>query len=173
MMDKSAMKTQKSVSRNPNTSQLASLSPKNKIRQRKFVIAKKKKSNRDYVNASMICKCNKVGVEKKKCLCVAYETLRASQEEFFKNRGGNEQEEENEVEKLDRDGKSLIPRVQIVTRCLGDLTVRHNQVVEAADPERKKEGEASKRRNRDEMGVSKKEKLKRCGVRRRRKRWCK
>ncbi|KAH0778485.1 hypothetical protein KY290_004912 [Solanum tuberosum] len=160
MMAKSAMKTQKSVSRNPNTSQLASPSPKNKICQRKFVIAKKRKSNRDYVNASM-------------CLCVAYETLRASQEEFFKNRGGNEQEEENEVEKLDRDGESLIPRVQIVTRCLGDLSVRHNQVVEAADPKRKKEGEASKRRNRVEMGVSKKEKLKRWGVRRRRKRWCK
>ncbi|KAG5579465.1 hypothetical protein H5410_050092 [Solanum commersonii] len=140
---------------------------------RKFVIAKKKKSNRDYVNASMVCKCNKVGVEKKKCLCVAYETLRASQEEFFKNRGGNEQEEENEVEKLDRDGESLIPRIQIVTRCLGDLTIRHNQVVEAADPERKKEGKAPKRKNRVEMGVLKKEKLKRWGVRRRRKRWCK
>ncbi|CAN4090651.1 unnamed protein product [Withania somnifera] len=99
-MAKSATKTQKSVSRNPNTSQLASPSPKNKIRQRKFVIAKKKKSNRDDVNTSMVCKCNKVGAEKKKCLCVAYESLRASQEEFFKNRGGNDHDE-NEIEKLD------------------------------------------------------------------------
>ncbi|KAH0680065.1 hypothetical protein KY284_021150 [Solanum tuberosum] len=46
-------------------------------------------------------------------------------------------------------------------------------VIEAANLKRKKEGEASKRRNRIEMGVSKKEKLKRWGVRRRRKRWCK
>ncbi|XP_010317113.2 microtubule-destabilizing protein 60-like isoform X2 [Solanum lycopersicum] len=129
MMAKSAMKTQKSVSRNPNTSQLASPSPKNKIRQRKFVIAKKKKSNRDEVNASMVCKCNKVGDEKKKCLCVAYETLRASQEEFFKNRSGNEQEEDNEVEKLDRDDESLISNVQSVTGCMGDLPVRNNQEV--------------------------------------------
>ncbi|XP_059283755.1 microtubule-destabilizing protein 60-like [Lycium ferocissimum] len=93
-MAKSATKTQKSVSRNTNTNQLASPLPKNKIRQRKFVIAKKKKSNTDNVNPSMVCKCNnKAGAEKKKCLCVAYETLRASQEEFFKNRGGNEQGE--------------------------------------------------------------------------------
>lgn len=100
-MAKSATKPQKSVSRNPpNTNQLASPSPKNKIRQRKFVIAKKTKSNRDDVNASMVCKCNKVGVEKKKCLCVAYESLRASQEEFFKNRSGNDHCE-NEIDKLD------------------------------------------------------------------------
>ncbi|XP_055804775.1 microtubule-destabilizing protein 60-like [Solanum dulcamara] len=112
---KSATKTQKSVSRNPNTNQLASPSPKNKIRQRKFVIAKKKKYNTDNLKPSMICKkkyntdnlkpsmickCNKDGAEKKKCLCVAYESLRASQEEFFKNRGGNEQEE-YDIEKLD------------------------------------------------------------------------
>ncbi|KAK4360719.1 hypothetical protein RND71_019671 [Anisodus tanguticus] len=51
----------------------------------------------------MVCKCNnKAGAEKKKCLCVAYESLRASQEEFFKNRGGNDQDE-NGIEKLDRD----------------------------------------------------------------------
>ncbi|XP_055806358.1 microtubule-destabilizing protein 60-like [Solanum dulcamara] len=129
LMAKSAMKTQKSVSRNPNTSQLASPSPKNKIRQRKFVIAKKKKSNRDDMNSSMVCKCNKVGSEKKKCLCVAYETLRASQEEFFKNRGGNEQEEEGELEKLDRDDEVMISNIQIATGCLGDSPVRHNQEV--------------------------------------------
>ncbi|KAK4347807.1 hypothetical protein RND71_034146 [Anisodus tanguticus] len=100
-MAKSATKTQKSVSRNPNTNQLASPSAKNKIRQRKFVIAKRNKSDTEYLNSTMVCKCNnKAGSEKKKCLCVAYETLRASQEEFFKNRGGNEQEE-YETEKLD------------------------------------------------------------------------
>ncbi|KAF3667220.1 hypothetical protein FXO38_08723 [Capsicum annuum] len=92
---KSAIKTQKSVSRNTNTNQLASPSAKNKIRQRKFVIAKKKKrSNGDDVNASMVCKCNKDGAEKKKCLCVAYETLR----------GGNDHDD-NELEKLDRESR--------------------------------------------------------------------
>ncbi|XP_070052188.1 microtubule-destabilizing protein 60-like isoform X1 [Nicotiana tomentosiformis] len=101
-MAKSAKKPQNSVSRNPNANQLASPSPKNKIRQRKFVIAKKKKYNSDIVNPSVACcKCNKAGGgEKKKCLCVAYESLRASQEEFFKNRCGNEHEE-SEIEKLD------------------------------------------------------------------------
>ncbi|XP_016471403.2 microtubule-destabilizing protein 60-like [Nicotiana tabacum] len=101
-MAKSAKKTQNSVSRNPNANQLASPSPKNKIRQRKFVIAKKK-CNSDSLNPSVACcKCNKAGGgEKKKCLCVAYESLRASQEEFFKNRGGNEHEE-SETEKLDK-----------------------------------------------------------------------
>ncbi|KAF3662553.1 protein WVD2-like 4 isoform X1 [Capsicum chacoense] len=112
-LTKSATKTQKSVSRNSNAIQLASPSPKNKIRQRKFVIAKKKKkSNGDDVNVSMVCKCNKDGVEKKKCLCVAYETLRASQEEFFKNRGGNDHDD-NELEKLDRDDQEVTIPVSI------------------------------------------------------------
>ncbi|XP_060194815.1 microtubule-destabilizing protein 60-like isoform X1 [Lycium barbarum] len=120
LISKSVTKSQKSVSRNPNTNpnQLASPSPKNKIRQRKFVIAKKKKTNGDNLNPSMVCKCNnKAGVEKKKCLCVAYETLRASQEEFFKNRCGNDLDE-NELEKLDRD-ESLIPDVDMSKQDVG------------------------------------------------------
>ncbi|XP_060195567.1 microtubule-destabilizing protein 60-like isoform X2 [Lycium barbarum] len=125
-MAKSATKTQKSVSRNTNTNQLASPFPKNKIRQRKFVIAKK-----NNVKPSMVCKCNnKAGTEKKKCLCVAYETLRASQEGFFKNRGANEQEE-YEIDKLDEingDGEqksieSLIQNIHSELVELGDCCV--------------------------------------------------
>ncbi|MCD7460200.1 hypothetical protein HAX54_043060 [Datura stramonium] len=123
-MAKSVTKTQKSVSRNPNTNQLASPSPKNKIRQRKFVIAKKKKFNTDNLNPSMVCKCNKDGAEKKKCLCVAYESLRASQEEFFKNRGGNKQEE-YEIEKLDEVNGAEIGDGEGVTWCHSDSPVRH------------------------------------------------
>ncbi|CAN4081651.1 unnamed protein product [Withania somnifera] len=86
-MAKSVMKPQKSVPRKPNTNQLASPSPKNKIRQRKFVIAKKNKCNGDNLNPSM-------------CICIVYESLRASQEEFFKNHGGNEQDEYG-IDKMD------------------------------------------------------------------------
>ncbi|KAF3615493.1 putative microtubule-associated protein futsch-like [Capsicum annuum] len=112
-LTKSAIKTQKSVSSNANTNQLASPSSKNKIRQWKFVIAKKKKkSHGDDVNASMVCNCNKDGAGKKKCLCVAYETLWASQEEFFKNHGGNDHDD-NELEKLDRDDQEVTIPVSI------------------------------------------------------------
>ncbi|KAK4279442.1 hypothetical protein QN277_011227 [Acacia crassicarpa] len=81
-------KSQKSASKNPNP---VIYSPQHKIRQRKFVVAKKKPKKED--EGSMVaCKCNdKYEGNPKKCLCVAYENLRASQEEFFKNRGDQDQ----------------------------------------------------------------------------------
>ncbi|CAA3004347.1 Hypothetical predicted protein [Olea europaea subsp. europaea] len=86
-----SVRSQKSTSRNPNptgSSQVASPSPVKKIRQRKFLIAKKK-SEKGEVNSSTAAsvECNKCKKKtgKSKCLCVAYESLRASQEGFFKN----------------------------------------------------------------------------------------
>jgi len=77
---KSVSKTQKSVARNPTKASFAS--PRKKIRERKFVVAKK--SNPKNQDSNVDCKCkDKVGG---KCLCIAYENLRASQEEFFKSR---------------------------------------------------------------------------------------
>ncbi|OMO73256.1 TPX2 protein family [Corchorus capsularis] len=91
-------KPQKHASKNPVV-----YSPRNKLRERKFVVAKKnsKKERSDSNPAvSVDCKCKeKFGGNIKKCLCVAYENLRASQEEFFKNKAGNEAEEEVEKEK--------------------------------------------------------------------------
>ncbi|KAL3526572.1 hypothetical protein ACH5RR_011228 [Cinchona calisaya] len=100
---KSASKSQKSVTKKSNPNPMVSPPNKNKIRERKFVVAKKN-SKREKVNSSaaaVACKCNNKG---SKCLCVAYETLRASQEEFFKNRGSNvcEDDENNELKKGDR-----------------------------------------------------------------------
>ncbi|XP_076903221.1 microtubule-destabilizing protein 60-like [Bidens hawaiensis] len=70
---------------------------KNRIRERKFVVAKKKNSNKDKNKTlvSVNCKC-KAGADSSRCVCVAYETLRASQEGFFKRQKieGSVQEEE-------------------------------------------------------------------------------
>ncbi|XP_076930751.1 microtubule-destabilizing protein 60-like [Bidens hawaiensis] len=69
-------------------------SPKNRIRERKFVVAKKN-SNRDKSETlvSVNCKCT-AGADSSRCVCVAYETLRASQEGFFKSQiEGSVQEE--------------------------------------------------------------------------------
>ncbi|KAF9624136.1 hypothetical protein IFM89_008074 [Coptis chinensis] len=60
-----------------------------KIRERKFIVAKKKQprvEDSGLNGAGATCKCkNKVeGVNK--CPCIAYQNLRASQEDFFKNR---------------------------------------------------------------------------------------
>lgn len=85
-------KSQKSASKNPNPNPNPGVfSPRNKIRERKFVVAKKK-SKKENLGPKVACKCKEKagGGNPKKCLCVAYEKLRASQEEFFKNRGGSE-----------------------------------------------------------------------------------
>lgn len=75
-------KSLKSATKNPNSGVFL---PQNKIRQRKFVTAKSKpKKEDDAVSSSSVtCKCK--DKYKKKCPCVAYENLRASQEEFLKN----------------------------------------------------------------------------------------
>ncbi|TYI86218.1 hypothetical protein E1A91_D04G050100v1 [Gossypium mustelinum] len=74
-------------------------SPRNKLRERKFVVAKKKlkkeRSNDSNPNVGIDCKCKgKSSGNSKKCLCVAYENLRASQEDFFKNKAETEVEVE-------------------------------------------------------------------------------
>lgn len=79
-------KSQKSASKNPNP---VAFSPRNKIRERKFVVAKRI-SKKESAIPKVACKCKEKfggGGNSDKCLCVAYENLRASQEKFFTNRG--------------------------------------------------------------------------------------
>lgn len=63
----------------------------------------KKNSKREkvYSSTTVVCKCDNKAADGK-CLCVAYENLRASQDEFFKNRGShggeNELKQGNEPE---------------------------------------------------------------------------
>ncbi|KAK6129191.1 hypothetical protein DH2020_037070 [Rehmannia glutinosa] len=100
---KSEKTAKKSASRNPNVNQvalaLASPSPKKKIRERKFVIAKKKLRNEEL--DCVACEKCKKATGKSKCLCVAYESLRASQEEFFKNRSEVEDEVYDKIKEFD------------------------------------------------------------------------
>lgn len=83
-------KSQKSASKNPKH---VVYSPRKKIRERKFVVAKKNSKKESALVSKVDCKCKEKidGGNSKKCLCLAYEKLRASQEEFFKN-GGSEGE---------------------------------------------------------------------------------
>ncbi|CAJ1947080.1 unnamed protein product [Sphenostylis stenocarpa] len=85
-------------------------SPQNRIRQRKFVVAKKR-NQKGPRNDNILCKCKHNGGSK--CVCVAYQTLRASQEEFFlkENKScddGNEEEEEEEEVKVEYESGSAI-----------------------------------------------------------------
>lgn len=118
-ISKSAMKTQK----------LASPSPQKKIRQRKFVVAKRnlKKENADPLKmTSVACKCNKGGGLK--CLCVAYESLRASQEEFFKN--GSEVDDEEGL----REELKIFYEVELRSKELKENDEKHaNRGLESAD----------------------------------------
>ncbi|PWA53428.1 TPX2 (targeting protein for Xklp2) protein family [Artemisia annua] len=68
-------------------------SPKTKIRDRKFVVAKKSKGEKAEDGK---CKCKCRG-DNKKCVCVAYESLRASQDEFTKTENVNVTEKDELV----------------------------------------------------------------------------
>ncbi|XP_047312841.1 reticulocyte-binding protein homolog 2a-like [Impatiens glandulifera] len=71
-------------SKNPN--QITSPSSQIKTKERKFVLVKRK-SNKDIANHSTVaCQCkDKVRDKSNRCVCIAYESLRISHEEFFKN----------------------------------------------------------------------------------------
>ncbi|GMJ16240.1 hypothetical protein like AT5G15510 [Hibiscus trionum] len=89
-------KSQKDSSKNPVV-----YSPRTKLGERKFVVAKKKSKKERCApdpNVKIDCKCQeKFGGSLKKCLCVAYENLRASQEDFFKNKSETEVEEKADL----------------------------------------------------------------------------
>ncbi|KAJ4707345.1 TPX2 protein family [Melia azedarach] len=91
-------KSQKSASKISNP---AAFSPRNKLQERKFVVAKKNlKKEKEGGKVSIVeCKCKeRFGAGNvKKCLCVAYENLRASQEEFFKKDDNGETDDLKEV----------------------------------------------------------------------------
>nr|GEZ27759.1 TPX2 (targeting protein for Xklp2) protein family [Tanacetum cinerariifolium] len=63
------------------------------MRERKFVVAKRASKTKS--SKSVECKCGKGSDGVNMCLCVAYERLRASQEEFFKVKSENEVENED------------------------------------------------------------------------------
>ncbi|KAL5739179.1 hypothetical protein ACOSQ2_028359 [Xanthoceras sorbifolium] len=91
-------KSQKPAPRNQNCA--AVYSPRNKIRERKFVVARKNSKKEKEGGASVACvECKeRYGGNVKKCLCVAYENLRASQEEFFKDGSGFTEEKDRELD---------------------------------------------------------------------------
>lgn len=75
-------------SRKANLNELPFSPPeKKKIREKKFVIAKKKSHPEESNSSAAVADCEKCGnaAGKSKCLCLAYESLRASHEEFFSN----------------------------------------------------------------------------------------
>lgn len=111
---KSAKKSaQKNQSPNPKISQ-AVFSPRNRIRERRFVVVAKKNSRKGKKDpapteptvAEIDCKCGERKKGNMKCVCVAYETLRASQEEFFKKRSESE-EEKGVLEECDYLGQNV------------------------------------------------------------------
>lgn len=102
--EKSAKKSA-SKNRNPNQASLSSPSGKKKIRERKFVIAKKKLRNEEpnlSIAGVVACEKCKKAIGKYKCLCMAYESLRASQEDFFKRRDKVEDEVFDKLKEFDR-----------------------------------------------------------------------
>ncbi|XP_059670458.1 microtubule-destabilizing protein 60-like [Cornus florida] len=105
---KSATKSQKSTLKNPNP-KIASPSQRNQIRERRFVVAKKNLKKENINPSAVVCKCkDRVGGKSQKCLCVAYENLRASQEDFFKNRGGTDDRFESEHLKNSERAETLV-----------------------------------------------------------------
>ncbi|KVI09090.1 TPX2-like protein [Cynara cardunculus var. scolymus] len=130
---KSASKSQKSSLKKPNPVTSPSPIPRNKIRERKFVVAKKNsKGGKPKTPASVNCKC-KASVNPKKCLCVAYETLRASQDEFFKIVSANPSSSRSEIEEDEDEEqkKTLTENPNLMSEFEGKLS--EGEIVEAYD----------------------------------------
>ncbi|KAI4389272.1 hypothetical protein MLD38_001512 [Melastoma candidum] len=93
-------KSRKSAPRNPGLSGKGNFSARSRIRERKFIVVKKN-SRKEGEGTKVACsKCRDV----RKCLCVAYENLRASQEDFFKIKdvaGGTEEPVSGHIEDVE------------------------------------------------------------------------
>jgi len=78
------------------------VSPQKRIRQRKFVVAKKKKNDQS-PKKTVLCKCGENN-DGSKCVCEAYRNLRESQEGFFEKENffddGEEKKGENVLEEV-------------------------------------------------------------------------
>lgn len=129
-------KSQKSAPKNPNP--VVIYSPQHKIRQRKFVRAKKnqKKEDKSGSVVTTTCKCkDKSEGNPKKCLCVAYENLRASQEEFFKNPGNSNSNNNNNSEEANGDNHiadTELEEVIEMSLMIKDLRIEEDRVNENA-----------------------------------------
>ncbi|XP_068654677.1 microtubule-destabilizing protein 60-like [Aristolochia californica] len=114
-------KSKKPAARNPNrTGPLP-------IQERKFFVAKKNCAKEATGNTT--CKCKDKHLNIKKCPCVAYESLRASQEEFFKNRTEDMKTgDDGEIRVDDKDwkGKSEHGDRVVESQSLGDPGSREN-----------------------------------------------
>lgn len=121
---------------NPKPSQ-AVFSPRNRIRERRFVVVAKKNSRKGKKDPSppaagttttvpeIDCRCGERKKGSAKCVCVAYETLRASQEEFLKKRSESEEKEEGcNLEEVEGGEESLEPEM------IGALKRTRGKVVE-------------------------------------------
>ncbi|KAF6171699.1 hypothetical protein GIB67_007220 [Kingdonia uniflora] len=73
------------------------VSPKKKIQERRFVLVRKNQNATEPSKGTCQCE-DKIGDDIKKCPCVAYESLRASQEELFRN--FKQSQEPNEAGKI-------------------------------------------------------------------------
>ncbi|KAL0874344.1 hypothetical protein Bca101_024049 [Brassica carinata] len=136
---RSSAKKNQSPNPNPKPSQ-AVFSPRNRIRERRFVVVAKKNSKKGKKDqsptesstvAEIDCRCGERKKGNMKCVCVAYETLRASQEEFLlKKRSESEEEccnlgDGDEVEgEGEEEEESLEPEV------IGALKRTRGKVVE-------------------------------------------
>ncbi|CAN7121398.1 unnamed protein product [Brassica rapa subsp. narinosa] len=141
IVKRSAPKKTQSPNPNPNPKpSQAVFSPRNRIRERRFVVVAKKNSRKGKKDPSspaaettttvreIDCRCGERKRGNMKCVCVAYETLRASQEEFLKKRSESEEKEKEEgcdlEDEVEGGGESLEPEM------IGALKRTRGKVVE-------------------------------------------
>ncbi|XP_073018883.1 microtubule-destabilizing protein 60-like [Primulina eburnea] len=141
----------KDFTRSPNPNQMASPLLKSKIRGRKFVIAKKKSRNEESNSSTSAVVCQKCK-KTTKCLCVAHQSLRASQEEFFRNRG--EIDNDAEFEKLEvYDDETVKAQIQVnpIGQDSGIINEGKIQGNDASSENGGEEGESGLKRSSDRL----------------------
>ncbi|XP_076900993.1 microtubule-destabilizing protein 60-like [Bidens hawaiensis] len=103
--------------------------PVNNIRQRKFVVAKK--NSKSGTLESVNCKC-RANSKLNKCVCVAYESLRASQDEFTKI-GSVITEEEQKENLIEKNPNLELGESEVSgERLSGQMKRRRDKVLEVA-----------------------------------------
>ncbi|KZV42764.1 hypothetical protein F511_07461 [Dorcoceras hygrometricum] len=136
--------------RKPNPNQMASPLLKTKIRDRKFVIAKKKSRNEEVNSSTSAVVCQKCGksIGRTKCLCEAYRSLRASQEEFFVRR--EEKDYDIDFEKVKECDDETVKEHMKATSIGQDSGIVNKGKIEGNDAVGE-EGESGLKRSRDRL----------------------
>jgi len=113
------------------------VSPQKRIRQRKFVVAKKKKNDQS-PKKTVLCKCGD-NSDGSKCVCEAYRNLRESQEGFFEKENFFGEDEKKGEENDEEKGENVLEEVIEANLIIHDIGNEERKIDEEEGVEEENE----------------------------------